>query len=243
MPDYHRIGKVVSRQPFFLQKEDREMKKYIVIMFGFMIVGLGCALTIKANVGMGPWDAFAKSFSDIIGIEVGTAGIIFNCMCVIGQLILLRKNFTLQHLLQVPFCMVLGVIVNFTASSLFTIEVTSFWQGVILYLIANMICALGVSMVMLINKVTMALEGFCMVLSRIFPLEFHKVRQLADVISIAGVIILTILFSIPLSLGIGTILGMLIFGPTLGIFMKLLHPIFLKLHLIDALVEKQFERP
>ena len=95
------------------------MKKYIVILFGFMIVGFGCALTIKANVGMGAWDAFAKSFSDIIGIEVGTAGIIFNCMCVIGQLILLRKNFTFQHLLQVPFCMVLGVIVNFAASTVF----------------------------------------------------------------------------------------------------------------------------
>lgn len=218
------------------------MKKYIVIMFGFMIVGFGCALTIKANVGMGPWDAFAKSFSDIIGIEVGTAGIIFNCMCVIGQLILLRKNFTFQHLLQVPFCMVLGVIVNFAANTLFTFEVTSIRQGILLYLLANMICALGVSMVMLINKVTMALEGFCMVLSRIFPIEFHKVRQLADVISIAGVILLTIVFSIPLSLGIGTVLGMLIFGPTLGIFMKLLHPIFLKLHLIDSLVEKQFEQ-
>ena len=33
------------------------MKKYIVIMFGFMIVGFGCALTIKANIGMGAWDA------------------------------------------------------------------------------------------------------------------------------------------------------------------------------------------
>ena len=104
------------------------MKKYIVILFGFMIVGFGCALTIKANVGMGAWDAFAKSFSDIIGIEVGTAGIIFNCMCVIGQLILLRKNFTFQHLLQVPFCMVLGVIVNFAASTVFTFEVTSFYK-------------------------------------------------------------------------------------------------------------------
>ena len=39
-------------------------------------------------------------------------------------------------------------------------------------------------MVMLVNKVTMALEGLCMVVSRIFPIEFHKLRQLVDVLSI-----------------------------------------------------------
>lgn len=217
------------------------MKKYIVIMFGFMIVGFGCALTIKANIGMGAWDAMGKSIANIKNIEIGTAGILCNCVCVFGQLCILRKDFTLRHLLQVPFCMLLGLIVNFATDTVFTFETSSLLGGIVLYLIANTICALGVSMVMLVNKVTMALEGLCMVVSRIFPIEFHKLRQLVDVLSIFIVFLLTFICHIPLSVGLGTIIGMIIFGPTLGVFMKILHPIFLHYDLIDEVVERQFE--
>ena len=81
---------------------------------------------------------------------------------------------------------------------------------------------------MLLDEVTFALEGFCMALTDIIPVKFHVVRQAADVISVLIVVILTLIFNISWSIGIGTILGMLTFGPTLGIFMKIFKPILKK---------------
>ena len=101
------------------------------------MLGFGCALTIKANVGMGAWDAMGKSIANIMNIEIGTAGILCNCICVFGQLCILRKDFTLRHLLQVPFCMLLGLIVNFATDIVFTFETSSLLGGIVLYLIAN----------------------------------------------------------------------------------------------------------
>lgn len=217
------------------------MKKYAIIVFGFMLVGIGCALTLKASVGIGAWDALASSFSSLVGIEIGTANILLNCSCVLGQIIILKRNFKIPQLLQIPLSILLGVVINVVAYDILSFEVDSLLYGIILYLVASLISAVGVSMVMLVNKVTFALEGFCMAITRILRIQFHSMRQLMDIISIILVLLLSLLFSFELPLGIGTILGILLFGPSLGVFMKLLHPIFKKYELIDSLVEKEYQ--
>ena len=203
-------------------------KRYILIVLAFMIVGTGCAFTLKSGIGVGAWDAMAKSVSDLIGIEVGTMGMIFNCTCVVCQIIILRKKFRWIQLLQIPLSVLLGMVINFVFYELLIFEFQSFAGGIIMYIIASTVCAFGVSIVMLLDEVTFALEGFCMALTDIIPVKFHVVRQAADVISVLIVVILTLIFNISWSIGIGTILGMLTFGPTLGIFMKIFKPILKK---------------
>lgn len=206
----------------------KNLKRYILIVVGFMIVGTGCAFTLKANVGVGAWDALAKSTSDIIGIEVGTAGIIFNSCCVLGQIIILRKDFKWIQLLQLPLSILLGTVINFVLYELLVFPFDSFIGGIVMYICASTVCAFGVSIVMLLDEVTFALEGFCMAITKVLPIKFSSCRQAADVLSIAAIIILKFMLNIPWPIGVGTIIGMLTFGPTLGIFMKLFKPILKK---------------
>ena len=194
-------------------------KRYILIVLAFMIVGTGCAFTLKSGIGVGAWDAMAKSVSDLIGIEVGTMGMIFNCTCVVGQIIILRKKFRWIQLLQIPLSVLLGM-VNFVFYELLIFEFQSFAGGIIMYIIASTVCAFGVSIVMLLDEVTFALEGFCMALTDIIPVKFHVVRQAADVISVLIVVILTLIFNISWSIGIGTILSALFIGRMISIYQK-----------------------
>lgn len=203
-------------------------KRYLFIVLGFMIVGVGCALTMKANVGVGAWDALAKTTYDMSGLAVGTAGIIFNSCCVLGQLIILRKKFKPIQILQIPLSILLGVIVNFVLYHLLRFPFDSFVGGCIMYFLASTISAIGVSIVMLLDEVTFALEGFCMALTSIIPMKFSSIRQAVDIICIIILIILKLTLNLPWSIGAGTIIGMLTFGPTLGIFMKLFKPILKK---------------
>ncbi|MEG0365991.1 MAG: hypothetical protein RR585_04090 [Coprobacillus sp.] len=212
---------------------NKNIKRYILIVLAFMIVGTGCAFTLKANVGIGAWDALAKTTSDIIHIEVGTMGMAFNCLCVIGQIIILRKNFKLIQLLQIPLSVLFGTVINFVLYDLLVFPFDSFIGGVALYLVASTVCAFGVSIVMLLDEVTFPLEGFCVAITTIVPMKFHITRQLADVFSVIAIVILTLVFSVPWSIGIGTIIGVLIFGPSLGIFMKLLKPVLKRHNLLN----------
>lgn len=211
----------------------KNVKRYILIVIGFMIVGTACAFTLKANIGVGAWDSLAKSTSEITGLEVGTMGMIFNCSCVVGQIIILRKKFKIIQLLQIPLSILLGTVINFVLYELLIFPFDTFVGGIFMYIAASTVCAFGVSIVMLLDEVTFALEGFCMALVSVIPVKFHVVRQGADVLSIIVVVILTLIFQIPWSIGVGPIIGMLTFGPTLGIFMKLFKPILKKYDLLN----------
>ncbi len=214
-------------------------KKYILIVCGFMIVGISCAFALKAAIGVGAWDALAKSISDITHIEVGTIGMLFNIGCVIGQILILQKDFKPIQLLQIPLSILLGTIINFVLYDLLIFTIDSYAWNIVMYLCASTVSAFGISIIMLLDEVTFALEGFCMAISKRLPIKFSIMRQLVDVISILTTIILKYLFDIPWAIGLGTIIGMLTFGPTLGIFMKWLKPKLIQMNLLDVPHRKQ----
>lgn len=196
------------------------------------VVGFGGSLTLKAAVGVGGYDAFIQSLSFLSGIKVGTIGIILNSSCVLGQLILLRKQFKLEHLLQLPFSLLLGIIINFFYYNVFgNLVIDIYVVNLSLLIIGFIIASAGVGGVMALNVVTFALEGFCLALANKANWKFPVVRQWADIISIILSIILTILFSLPLIIREGTLIGMLIFAPLMGFFMNKTLPVFKRLGL------------
>lgn len=213
---------------------DKEVKKYFLLVVLIICTGIGVAISLKASIGVGAWDAMTKSIALLMDIKIGTMGMILNCSCVLGQLLLLRKDFKLIQLLQIPVSILLGIVVNFTlyeALSGFNLE--NYFILFILFIVAIVIIALAVSAVMVLNVVTLAVEGFCMALSKKINKDFALLRQGVDVCSILVSLIITFVFSQELTIREGTIVGMLIFGPLIGIFMKMLRPVFKKMDLAD----------
>ncbi|WP_405280816.1 hypothetical protein, partial [Methanobrevibacter sp.] len=78
-----------------------------------------------------------------------------------------------------------------------------------------------------------SLEGFCLALEKVLPLGFAQIRQAVDVICIILCIIISFILPIPLSIREGTVIGMIIFAPLMGYFMKIEKQLFLKWDLIE----------
>lgn len=199
-----------------------------MIVLGFIIVGIGFAFTLKANVGVGSWDALSASLYSLSGIEVGTVGMILNIGCVFGQMIILKKDFKLIQLLQIPLSVLLGLVINYVLYEILVFPFDSFIGGIVMYIVSTEICVIGVALIMVLDEVTFALEGFCDALTKVIPFQFPVVRQFADIVSFGIIVILTLVTQIPWSIGIGTIIGMVIFGPSLGVFMKLFQKVLVK---------------
>jgi len=204
------------------------LKKYTIIVFGFIIVGIGFAFTLKANVGVGAWDALSASLNSLTKIEVGTLGMILNIACVFGQILILKNKFRWIQILQIPLSILLGMVINFVLYDILTFPFDSFIGGIIMYIISTEICVIGVALIMVLDEVTFALEGFCDALTKVVPFPFHIIRQFADILSFIVIVFITLLTNIPWSIGIGTIIGIIIFGPSLGVFMKLFQKILIK---------------
>lgn len=211
----------------------KQLKRITVSAIFMVLVGMGAAISLKAAIGVGAWDALAQSFSYFTGIKVGTVGMIFNSSCVLGQIILLRRNFRWIQLLQLPISIILGTIINFILyDALGTITIDSYFVNLLVLIAAMILVSMSVGAVMVLDVVTFALEGFCMAISTKIKPSFAKIRQGADVLSIVIILALTFAFSLPPSLREGTIINMLFFAPLMGFFMEKWRPLFKKLDLL-----------
>lgn len=209
------------------------IKQIIVLAICVIITGLGASLTMKASLGIGAYDAAAMSISKTLIIKVGTVAMCINIFCVLLQIIVLKKEFKPIQFLQIGIAVLLGTVVNFFLYNIWSqITVSAYAVKFMLFLSGIIICAFAVSIIMAINVVSMPLEGFCMALSDKINVNFGKVRQYADIVSIGVVLIFTFLFSTQLTLREGTIVGMIIFGPLLDKFMNLFKPVLSKFDLV-----------
>lgn len=181
---------------------------------------------MKANIGVEAWDALAQSGSAITNIPVGTVLMILNITCVLIQWIILKKDFKFKHMLQIPLSVFIGYLVNYFYYDLFgNLIVNNYFIKVLILILGYLVNAFVVAGIMMLDVVTFALEGACKVISDKYQLSFPKFRQFIDVLSVASVIVLSMMFHIDLYVREGTVIGMLIFGPMIGFFTKILEKI------------------
>lgn len=210
----------------------REIKRYITMTILIIITGIGAAFSLKAAAGVGAWDAMNQTLSNMTGMKVGTMGMIINISCVAGQLLLMGKKFRLRQLLQIPVSIVLGVVVNFVLYNVLgNVSFDSYFIRMAVLISAYIVISAAVGAIMKLDAVTFALEGLCMAVSEKTGMQFSKLRQLVDFACIVIVLVLAFAIKTPLTVREGTIIGMLMFGPLMGFFMKKAEPVFNKLDL------------
>ena len=67
------------------------LKNSLLAAFGLFCFGVGVYLTIQANIGVAPWDAFCIGLSQKLGILYGTASIMISLTIVVIDLLLKER--------------------------------------------------------------------------------------------------------------------------------------------------------
>ncbi|OJF92133.1 YitT family protein [Alkalibacterium sp. 20] len=214
----------------------KNYKGYALLSLFSTGVALAITFMLKASVGLGPFDAVIQTLSLLSGIRIGTVSMMLNLSCVIGQLIILKKDFGFNRLLQIPLSILIGILVNYFYYNLFvSVEFNSYAISLIVFILALVLAIFSVSMVMMLNLVTFPIESFCMVLSKLVPLKFAVLRQMADILFVVISVALTLIFGLVPSVREGTVIGMLIFGPLMGFFIEKVHPVLTKRGIIEEI--------
>ena len=89
-------------------------KRYILFIFCLFFMGIGVALTKHGELGVSP----ISSVANVVSIKFtfwsfGTWLTVSNCVLLLGQILLLRKNFKLIQLLQIPLSFLFGYFTDF----------------------------------------------------------------------------------------------------------------------------------
>lgn len=211
-----------------------QVRKYIILIVLIVLSGIGAAFSLKAAVGVGAWDAMTQSIAFLTDSKVGTVGIFLNCLCLIGQILILRKEFKSINLLQIPVSLILGLSVNyFLYNILNQFTITNYFINLLILVCSYLYLSIVVSAIMTLNLVTFSLEGFCMAIAQKTNQSFGKIRLIADLFSVTVVVIQTFFFSQPVTLREGTIISMVMFGPLLNYFMPKINKLFKRWELIN----------
>jgi uncharacterized membrane protein YczE len=62
----------------------RESRRWAQLLLGLFVYGLACALMIRSEFGLGPWDAFHVGLHRLTGMSVGVASIVVGVVIVAG---------------------------------------------------------------------------------------------------------------------------------------------------------------
>ena len=192
--------------------------KHLLIEFvGLILVAIGAAGIMKVALGTGAYDALALSISSVTAIEVGTVGLITNCICIALQIVMLRK----KYLLQIPVSFLMGITINYFYYTVFAgMNSDSYMIRMILLFVFIIICSFGDAIMTASGMIGLAVESTCMIFAKNLKMEFGKVRQLADVVFIILIFICWFFFHAVFPMREGTIILAFTFGPLLAVIHK-----------------------
>ena len=206
---------------------------FLFISINIVITGIGASLGIKAAVGVGAWDALSQSVSTVIGMKIGTFSMLLNISCVVVQLLMLGKKFKPISILQVFVAILLGNVVNFMLYDVYAnLVINSYFLNLAIYVVSVLIIVVGVANIMAMNFISFPLEGACLVVSDRYNLSFGKVRQWIDIIAIIIALVVAFVFKDNYTVGVGTVIGMVMFGPLLDRIMNFVRPKLDKMGLV-----------
>lgn len=156
------------------------IKRYIFLLAGLFVNGLGVSFITKAGLGTSPITSIPYTLSLSFTPTVGMFTLVFNIFLVILQVILLRRNFQLQNLLQLPIIALFSFFIDLTMSLLGFIQPETYVLKVISLVIGCLILGFGVFMEMVANVAMLPGEATVRAVSDVFSTDFGKTKIAFD---------------------------------------------------------------
>lgn len=116
-----------------------KFKRYIVFFIGLFINSLGVSVITKADLGTSPISSIPYVLSLSFPMTLGSFTIFFSLILIVLQLIILRKNFRLEHILQIPVSILFGYFIDLTMLLLNGIELDTYIFKIIFLVIGCVI--------------------------------------------------------------------------------------------------------
>lgn len=185
----------------------------------------------KAALGTSPISSIPYVLSLSFPFTLGQFTIFFSLLLVLLQLIILRRNFKAEHLLQIPISMAFGYFIDLTMDLLSFVDPKIYIVKIFALLIGCLILGFGVYTEVLANVAMLPGESFVRAVVEVWHTEFGISKVVFDVSLSLIAVVLSFVFTGHLE-GVreGTIIAALFVGfiaRTLGRLLKPLETILL----------------
>ena len=197
------------------------IKRYIFLLAGLFVNGLGVSFITKPGLGTSPITSIPYTLSLGFTPTVGMFTLVFNIFLVILQVILLRRNFQLQNLLQLPIIALFSFFIDLTMSLLGFMQPETYAMKVVSLIVGCLILGFGVFMEMVANVAMLPGEATVRAVSDVFSTDFGKTKIAFDSsMTVIAAILSFIMFKHLDGVREGTIVAAILVGFIARLFKK-----------------------
>lgn len=197
------------------------IKRYIFLLVGLFVNGLGVSFITKAGLGTSPITSIPYTLSLGFTPTFGMFTLVFNIFLVILQVILLRRNFQLQNLLQLPIIALFSFFIDLTMSLLGFMQPETYAMKIVSLIVGCLILGFGVFMEMVANVAMLPGEATVRAVSDVFSTDFGKTKIAFDSsMTVIAAILSFIMFKHLDGVREGTIVAAILVGFIARLFKK-----------------------
>lgn len=188
-------------------------KRYLIFLVGLFVNSLGVSLITKANLGTSPISSIPYVLSLNFPFTLGNFTIFFSIFLIVLQLIILRKNFKLEHILQIPVSIIFGYFIDLTMILFSWVNPETYIMKIVYLLIGCLILGVGVYMEVLADVVMLPGESFVRAIVLTWKTNFGTTKICFDVSMSVIAAVLSFVFAGRLAgVGEGTVIAALLVG-------------------------------
>lgn len=200
-------------------------KRYLLFIVGLFFAGIGVAFTKHGELGVSPISSVANVMScKYTALSLGTWLLIWNCVLILGQILILKKEFQIIQLLQIPLSILFGWFTDFGMWLVSFLPVPNYAVKLVMLVIGMVVLAFGITLSVIANVILNSGEAFVKAISDKSGKNFGDVKVVFDV----SCVLVAILLSLILFQGkiVGTREGTIISAFCVGIVVKFFNKMF-----------------
>lgn len=192
----------------------RTIKRLISLIFGLAVISLGTYLTIQANIGLAPWDAFHTGVATLTGRRYGDIAVTFSVIIIIIDF-LLGEKIGVGTLLN---GILVGKFVDLYQWCGFVKPMENFWAGVLLMTLGQVFLSFGIYLYMRTGWGCGPRDALMVAVNKRLPkMPVGLARATIDGSALLGGWLLGA------KIGLGTVLFVLCMSSVLQAVMRLMH--------------------
>lgn len=197
-------------------------KRYALFILSLFFAALGVAVTKHGELGVSPISSVANVLSyQFTALSLGEWLILWNCVLILGQVVIRRREFEPIQLLQVPLSFLFGWFTDFGSWCVSGIPSEGYPVRLALVLVGTVILGFGISLAVLANVVMNSGEAFVKALSDKLWKNFGNVKIGFDVGCVVLAVALSLLFfHSVVGTREGTVIAALLTGQVVKFFVK-----------------------
>lgn len=153
-----------------------KLKRYLVFLLGLFISSFGVSFITRSNLGTSPISSVPYVLSLNFSWSLGEFTIAFSALLILLQILILRKNFRLEHLLQIPISIAFGYFIDLTMILLSSLNPSSYLIKLVCLIFGCVILGFGVYLEVLADVAMLPGESFVRAVTSTWNTDFGMTK-------------------------------------------------------------------